>query len=81
MEEAAEHWRALSEGRLLIDPHATLEEELEAEAFWIQNSLKIVLDTHAAGKAACTRSKRWWTAEIKEMRRSFAGARRAYKCG
>ena len=81
MEEAAEHWRTLSEGRLSVDPHATSEEELEAEASWIQNSLKVVLDTHAPGKAACARSKRWWTAEIKEMRRSFAGARRAYKGG
>ena len=81
MEEAAEHWRTLSEGRLRVDPDATSEEELEAEASWIQNSLKVVLDIHAPGKAACARSKRWWTAEIKEMRRSFAGARRACKGG
>jgi len=81
MEEAAEHWRTLSEGRFVVDPLAASEEELEAEALWIQNSLKVVLDTHAPGKAACARSKRWWTADIKEMRRSFAGARRAYKGG
>jgi hypothetical protein len=79
MAEAAEHWRLLSEGRPLVDSHAATEEELEAEAFWIQNSLKIVLDANAPGKAACARSKRWWTADIKQMRRSFAGARRAYK--
>jgi hypothetical protein len=81
MEEAAEHWRTLSEGRPVVDSYAATEEELEAEAFWIQNSLKVVLDTHAPGKAACARSKRWWTADIKQMRRSFAGARRAYKGG
>jgi len=81
MEEAAQHWRALSEGQSLVDSHAASEEELEAEAFWIQNSLKIVLDTHAPGRAACARSKRWWTAEIKQMRQSFTDARRAYKCG
>lgn len=69
MEEAAEHWRALSEGRPLVEPHAATEEELEAEAFWIQNSLKVVLDTHAPGNVACARSKRWWTAEIKQMRK------------
>jgi hypothetical protein len=40
-----------------------------------------VLDIHAPGKAACARSKRWWTADITQMRRSFAGARRAYKGG
>lgn len=52
MEGAAERWRALSEGRLLVDPHAASEEELEAEAFWIQNSLKIVLDTHSTRKCS-----------------------------
>jgi hypothetical protein len=56
-----------------------MEEELEAEAFWIQNSLKAVLDMHAPEKAACARSKRQWTADIKEVRRSFVGVRRAYK--
>jgi hypothetical protein len=81
MEEAAEHWRALSEGRPLVNSHAATEEELEAEAFWIQNSLKVVLDTHAPGKVACARSKRRWTAEIKQMRKAFAGTRRAYKDG
>ncbi|GAB7336743.1 hypothetical protein MBLNU13_g10839t1 [Cladosporium sp. NU13] len=81
MEKAAEHWRALSEGRPLVDPHATTEEELEAETIWIQNSLKIVLDMRAPGKADCARSKRWWTADIKQMRRYFAGARREYKAG
>jgi hypothetical protein len=81
MDEAAEHWRELSEGRPLVDSHAATEDELEAEAIWIQNSLKIVLDTHAPGKVACARSKRWWTAEIKQMRKSFAGTRRAYKNG
>ena len=58
MGEAVEHWRALSEDRQpLIDSCAATEEELEAEAFWIQNSLKFVLDAHAPGKAACARSK------------------------
>ena len=69
----------LSEGQLSIDPYATLEEELEAEVSWIQNSLKVVLDTHAPRKAACACSKRWWTAEIKEIRQSFASTRHAYK--
>ena len=32
MEGAAEHWRALSEGRLLVNPYVASEEELEAEA-------------------------------------------------
>ena len=35
MEKAAEHWRTLSERRLLVEPHATSEEELEAEASWL----------------------------------------------
>lgn len=40
-----------------------------------------MLDTHAPGTAVYARSKRWRTADVKEVRRSFAGARRAYKGG
>jgi len=68
MGEADKHWRALSEGRPLVDSHAAKMEELEGEAFWIQNSLKVVLDRYAPGKEAFARSKRWWTADIKQMR-------------
>lgn len=81
MKGADEQWRILSEGRPLVDSHAATVEALETEAFWVQDSLKVVLDEHAPGKAACTRSKRWRTADIKQMRQSFAGARRAYKGG
>ena len=63
-----------------VDPYAMSEEDLEAEALWMQNSLKVVLDTYAPWKAACARSKRWWTAKIKEMRQLFVGVRHAYKC-
>jgi hypothetical protein len=79
MEEAGEYWRALSEGRPPVDAQAATIEELEAEAFWTQGNLKAVLDRYAPGKIARARSKKWWTEEIKQERRLFGGARRAYK--
>jgi hypothetical protein len=50
MGEADKHLRALSECRPLVDSHAATMEELEAEAFWIQGSLEVVLDGHAPRK-------------------------------
>jgi hypothetical protein len=59
LEAASEHWLELSEGRPPIDAWATSPAELEAEALWIQDSLRAVLDRHAAGKPPRARSKRW----------------------
>lgn len=80
-EPACEYWRMLSEGRPPLNAHAATTEEVDAEAHWIQDSLKAVLDRHAPGKAASARSKRWWTADIKRKRQVFAGARREHKDG
>jgi hypothetical protein len=81
MGEAGGYWHMLCEGRPPVDAQSATVEELEEEANWIQDNLHAVLDRHAPGKAVGARSKRWWTADIKQMRRSFAGARRAYKGG
>lgn len=81
LEAASEHWLELSEGRSLINAWDTSPTELEAEALWIQDSLRAVLDRHAAGRAPRPRSKHWWTEEIKQQRRLFGSARRAYNDG
>jgi hypothetical protein len=79
MEEASEYWHVLCEGRPPVDAQTATVEELEAEANWIQENLKAVLDRHAPRTSARARSKRWWTEEIKQERRVFGRARRACK--
>ena len=81
LEAAGEHWLELSEGRSLINAWATSPTELEAEALWIQDNLRAVLDRHAAGRAPRPRSKRWWTDEIRQQRRFLGSARRAHNDG
>jgi hypothetical protein len=78
LEAASEDWFELSEGRPLINAWATSPTEPEAEAQWIQDSLRAVLDRHATGKARRPRSKRWWTDEIRRQRRLLGSARRAH---
>ena len=70
LEEAARHWDELDRKRPSVGIDATAE-DLEDEAYWIQESLKAVLDRHAQKRALHTRSKRWWTDEIKQERRRF----------
>jgi hypothetical protein len=81
MGEAGDYWHMLCEGRPPVDAQSATVKEHEEEANWIQDNLHTVLVRHAPGKAVGARSKRWWTADIKQMRRSFAGARREYKSG
>lgn len=77
MKEAGEHWRELSENRAPVSAEAGTA-ELEAEACWIQDNLREVLDKHAPGRPPCARSKRWWTDDIKQERRLYGRARRDY---
>jgi hypothetical protein len=77
--EAGEYWHMLCEGRSPVEAQSATVEELEAEAIWIQDNLKAVLDRHAPGTSTRARSKRWWTEEIKQERKVFGRARRAYK--
>lgn len=81
LEAANEDRLELSEGRPLINAWAASPIELEAEAQWIRDSLRAVLDKHAAGEAPKARSKRWWTDEITQRRRWFGSARRAHNDG
>lgn len=81
LKAANEQWLELSENRPPINAWATTPTELEAEALWIQDSLKAVLDSHAPNGTPRTRSKRWWTDEIKQQRRLFGSARRAHNDG
>jgi hypothetical protein len=71
----------LCEGRPPVDAQSATVEDLEEEANWIQDNLHAVPDRHEPGKAPGARSERLWKADIKQMRRSCAGARRAYKGG
>ena len=79
MREAGKRWHMLCEGRPLIEAQSATAEELEAEANWLQDNLKAVLDRHAPGTSTRAHSKRWWTEEIKQERRVFGRTRRAYK--
>jgi hypothetical protein len=81
LEAASEDWLELSEGRAPINAWATSPTELEAEAQWLQDSLRDVLDRHAAGRAPRARSKRWWTDEVRQQRKLFSSARRAHNDG
>lgn len=77
VKSAGEHWRELSDRRApLHDQAATAD--LEAEARWMQDSLRAVLDKHAPGRPPSARSKRWWTDDIRKERRLFGRATRDY---
>lgn len=57
MEAASDHWHELSRYRSTISTQVT-KVELEAEAYWIQDSLRAVLDKNAPSKPPSVRSKR-----------------------
>lgn len=79
IELAGEYWRELNGGRGPLNAQATTI-DLEAEACWMQDSLKAVLDRHASGKPPSARLKRWWTGDVKDQRRRFGRASRDYNC-
>ncbi|KAI7702346.1 hypothetical protein KC353_g14803, partial [Hortaea werneckii] len=49
LEQAADHWKQISESRRHVSAES-MEEDLEAEAQWIQDSLTCVLNRHAPPK-------------------------------
>ena len=74
--EAAEKlWREFAKERALLDAECT-EEEVEKESAWCQEAMSIVLDAKAKKIRICTRSKRWWNADIKERTRTVGRERR-----
>lgn len=81
MNEAGKHWRLLSEGRPIVNAWRATAAELEAEACWMQEGLKVVLDSYAPGRQPHARSKRWWSSEIKLERTRFGRSRRDYNDG
>jgi hypothetical protein len=68
----------MSESRQRI-PEEPMEEDLEAEAEWVQCNLTVVLDRHAPPRPVRARSKRWWTDKLKQERKKFNIAKRALR--
>jgi len=54
-------------------------EDLAGEAVWIQEALTAVLNQHAKQLQVTPLSKHWWETEIKEARRTYSHARRAWQ--
>jgi len=79
--EAAEKlWTALARERAHLDAECT-EDEVEQEAAWCQEAMSIVLDATAKKIRICTKSKRWWNADIKERRNAVGREKRKRNSG
>jgi len=77
---AAADWEVRTALRPELGSNCTREEAIE-EAEWLQSTLVETLNTHAKPLRVSAFSKRWWCAEIKEKRSSYARAKRAWKAG
>ena len=72
---AAKLWIELGTERAHLDPECTAD-EVEQEATWCQEAMGKVLDTTANMIRFCTKSKRWWNANIRERRKSVGREKR-----
>jgi ribonuclease HI len=78
--KATQTWKELRAGRLpLSDKCSTVD--IADEALWIEETMVEVLNQCAKPIRLSPFSKRWWGPEIKEARRAYAQARRAWKTG
>ncbi|ODM14623.1 hypothetical protein SI65_09968 [Aspergillus cristatus] len=78
LEEAKGDWQARTESRPCLGDSCS-SEDLAGEAIWIQEALTAVLNRHAKQLRVTPLSKRWWGTEIKEARRTYSQARRAWQ--
>src|SRR5699024_8586358 len=76
--EAKADWQARTESRPCLGDSCS-SEDLAGEAIWIQEALTAVLNQHAKQLRVTPLSKRWWGTEIKEARRTYSHARRAWQ--
>jgi len=68
--EAAEKlWTELARERAHLDAECT-EDEVEQEAEWCQEAMRIILDATAKKIRICAKSMRWWNADIKQRRKA-----------
>ena len=56
-------------------------QELEDEIEWIRDTLIDILNSNTKVVTICARSKRWWSDEIREKRRTLGRAVRRWKAG
>jgi len=74
--EAAEKlWTELAKERAHLDAECTAD-EVEQEATWCQEVTGNVLDATAKKIRICTRSKRWWNADIKKTKKAVGRKKR-----
>jgi ribonuclease HI len=79
-DKAKAAWEEKAAQRMRLSDSCSSESVVE-EAEWLQSTLTEVLNQNAKALRVSAFSKRWWNAEIKEKRRQFARARRAWKAG
>jgi len=58
----------------IMDDRSTKEEVDQAVA--LREAMMGTLEQHARAKRWCSRSKRWWTPELKDLRKALGRARR-----
>lgn len=80
LEKATKAWQNLAHTRPPLDDTCT-EEDIGAEALWVQNSLTGLLNKYTKPLRVTARSKRWWGTDVKEARHQFAHTRRAWAGG
>jgi ribonuclease HI len=76
--KAKEDYLSYVINRPLVDSNS-LQQHLEEEAAWIEESLVQTLNKHAKPIRITAYSKRWWNQEVQEARTRYARARRSYK--
>jgi len=69
LEAAEKLWRELAKERAHLSAECTAD-EVEHEAAWCQEAMSSDLNATAKKITICTRSKRWWNADIKERRKT-----------
>lgn len=78
LEEAKQGWQKRAQSRPCLGDTCSTE-DLAGEAIWIREALTAVLNQHAKQLRVTPQSKRWWGPEIKQARRTYSQARRAWQ--
>jgi len=68
-------WMELAKERAHLDAECTAD-EVEQQAAWCQEAMGNVLDATAKNIRICTKSKRWWNADIRERRKAVRREKR-----
>jgi len=67
------------EGASVVLADDSTVEEVDMAAATLREAMVGTLEQHARAKRWCSRSKRWWTPELKDLRKALGRARRGWR--